>query len=263
MIKNHIGDNLDIIKLMPRYADLKSRYKVSDEELIGFFNGWNFENEIQDKITNLSQLTSFIPDANFYKTTASIANNLTKLINQIAIKILLLSKTESNLIDTIGSYSGDYCHRIINALIGNDCMRPIPDIINNFGGLVCERIASGNVPINDYTTKIVKNIDGSKLTHKFSLILDYYCNSNIVMDVNRFKILELNLRKYGRLNDRAGDVIDKIIKPIIQNNDAKNIIIQNAAFYKKLVTLADNIDDFKTKLKKTWSKEDVAKILDD
>ena len=55
-------------------------------------------------------------------------------------------------------------------------MKPIPDIINNFGGLVCERIASGNVPINDYTTKIVKNIDGSKLTHKFSLIRDSYCN---------------------------------------------------------------------------------------
>ena len=70
---------------MPRYADLKSRYKVSDEELIGFFNGWNFENEIQDKITNLSQLTSFIPDANFYKTTASIANNLTKLINNTSL----------------------------------------------------------------------------------------------------------------------------------------------------------------------------------
>lgn len=77
------------------------------------------------------------------------------------------------------------------------------------------------------------------------------------------QIQSINLRKYGRLNERAGDVIDKIIKPIIQNNDAKNIIIQNAAFYKKLVTLADNIDDFKTKLKKTWSKEDVAKILDD
>lgn len=263
MIKNHIGENLDIFKLMPRYADLKSRYKVSDEELIGFFNDWNFEDEIHDKITKLSQLTSFIPDANFYKTTASIVNNLTKLINQIAIKILLLSKTESNLIATIGSYSGDYCHRIINALIENDCMKPIPDVINNFGGLVCERIARGNVQINDYTTKIVKNIDGSKLTHEFSLIRDYYCNSNIIMDANRFKILELNLRKYGRLNERAGDVIDKIIKPVIQNNDAKNIIVQNAAFYKKLVTSAGNIDDFKTKLKNSWSKEDVAKILDD
>ena len=83
------------------------------------------------------------------------------------------------------------------------------------------------------------------------------------MDANRFKILELNLRKYGRLNERAGDVIDKIIKPVIQNNDAKNIIVQNAAFYKKLVTSAGNIDDFKTKLKNSWSKENVAKILDD
>ena len=263
MIKNHIGENLDIFKLMPKYADLKSRYKVSNEELIGYFNKWNFENDMHDKITNLSQLTSFIPDANFYKTTASIANNLTKLINQMAIKILILSKTESNLIDTIGNYSGDYCHRIINTLIENDCMKPIPDIINNFGGLVCERIARGNVQINDYTTKIVRNIDGSKLTHEFSIIRDYYCNSNITMDVNRFKILELNLRQYGRLNERAGDVIDKIIKPVIQNNDAKNIIVQNAVFYKKLVTFAGNIDDFKTKLKKTWSKEDVAKILDD
>lgn len=263
MIKHHIGDYLDIFKLMPKYTDLKSRYKVSDEELIGFFNDWNFEDEIHNKITNLSQLTNFIPDANFYKITASINNNLTKLINQTTIKILILSKTESNLIDTIGNYSGDYCHCIINALIENDCMKPIPNIINNFGGLVCERIANGNISVNDYTAKIISNIDGSKLTHKFSEIRDVYCNGKIKMDISRFKILEPNLRKYGRLNDRAADVIDKIIKPIIQDEKAKDIIMQNADFYKKLINSTDNIDDFKIQLRKSWSKEDVAKILGD
>lgn len=263
MIKHGIGVYLNIFTIMPQYENIKNRYSVSDKELLKFINRWDVKELINKTIVDLSQLKVLIPNSNIYDITSTINNNLADLINKTATKILLLSVKETDLINTIGNYSTDYCHRIINALIGNDCMRPIPDIINNFGGLVCERIASGNVPINDYTTKIVKNIDGSKLTHKFSLIRDSYCNSNIVMDVNRFKILELNLRKYGRLNERAGDVIDKIIKPIIQNNDAKNIIIQNAAFYKKLVTLADNIDDFKTKLKKTWSKEDVAKILDD
>ena len=263
MIKHGIGVYLNIFTIMPQYENIKNRYSVSDKELLKFINRWDVKELINKTIIDLSQLKVLIPNSNIYDITSTINNNFTDLINKTATKILLLSVKETDLINTIGNYSTDYCHRIINALIGNDCMRPIPDIINNFGGLVCERIASGNVPINDYTTKIVKNIDGSKLTHKFSLIRDSYCNSNIVMDVNRFKILELNLRKYGRLNERAGDVIDKIIKPIIQNNDAKNIIIQNAAFYKKLVTLADNIDDFKTKLKKTWSKEDVAKILDD
>ena len=263
MIKHGIGVYLNIFTIMPQYENIKNRYSVSDKELLKFINRWDVKELINKTIVDLSQLKVLIPNSNIYDITSTINNNFTDLINKTATKILLLSVKETDLINTIGNYSTDYCHRIINALIGNDCMRPIPDIINNFGGLVCERIASGNVPINDYTTKIVKNIDGSKLTHKFSLIRDSYCNSNIVMDVNRFKILELNLRKYGRLNERAGDVIDKIIKPIIQNNDAKNIIIQNAAFYKKLVTLADNIDDFKTKLKKTWSKEDVAKILDD
>lgn len=263
MIKHGIGVYLNIFTIMPQYENIKNRYSVSDKELLKFINRWDVKELINKTIVDLSQLKVLIPNSNIYDITSTINNNFTDLINKTATKILLLSVKETDLINTIGNYSTDYCHRIINALIGNDCMRPIPDIINNFGGLVCERIASGNVPINDYTTKIVKNIDGSKLTHKFSLIRDSYCNSNIVMDANRFKILELNLRKYGRLNERAGDVIDKIIKPIIQNNDAKNIIIQNAAFYKKLVTLADNIDDFKTKLKKTWSKEDVAKILDD
>ena len=262
MIKNHIGDFLDIFALMPKYADLKSRYKVSDEELIEFFNDWNFEDEIRNKVTDLSKLTNFIPDANFYKITASIDNNLTKLINQTAVKILL-SKTETNLIDTIGNYSGDYCHRIINALIENDCMKPIPDIVNNFGGLVCERIAIGNISINDYTTKIARNIDGAKLTHKFSAIRDNFCNSKTNININKFKVLEPYLRMYGRLNDRAADVIDKIVKPIISNIDCKGIIIQNADFYKKLLNTADNIDDFKTKIKKSWSKEEVLKILED
>lgn len=83
------------------------------------------------------------------------------------------------------------------------------------------------------------------------------------MDANKFKILELNLRKYGRLHERTEDVIDKIIKPIIQNEGAKDIIIQNMDFYKKLINSADNIDDFKIQLRKSWSKEDVAKILGD
>ena len=45
-----------------------------------------------------------------------------------------------------------------------------------------------------------------RVTPEFSLIRDSYCNSNIIMDVNRFKIVELNLRKYGRLSDKAEDV---------------------------------------------------------
>lgn len=96
----------------------------------------------------------------------------------------------------------------------------------------------------------------------FSVIRDSYCNSNISIDANRFKLLELNLRKYGRLNGRTEDVIDKIIKPVIQNNDVKNVIIQNADFYKRLIKSANNIDDFKSKLKESWSEDDVVKILD-
>lgn len=263
MIKHGIGVYLNIFTIMPQYENIKNRYSVSDKELLKFINRWDVKELINKTIVDLSQLKVLIPISNIYDITSTINNNFTDLINKTATKILLLSVKETDLINTIGNYSTDYCHRIINALIENDCMKPIPDIINNFGGLVCERIASGNVAINDYTTKIVENIDGSKLTHVLSVIRDSYCNSNIVMDVNRFKILELNLRKYGRLKERAGDVIDKIIKPVIQNDDAKDIIFQNAAFYKMLVTSADNIDDFKTKLKGTWSKEDVAKILDD
>ena len=39
--------------------------------------------------------------------------------------------------------------------------------------------------------------------------------------------------------------------------------MQNADFYKKLINSTDNIDDFKIQLRKSWSKEDVAKILGD
>lgn len=262
MIKHGIGVYLNIFTIMPQYEDIKSRYNVTDEELLDFINKWDVKDLINKTITDLPKLKTLNPNSNIYDITSTIKNDFTDLINQTAIKILLLSVKETDLINTIGNYSNDYCHRIINALIENDCMKPIPDIINNFGGLICERIASGNVPINDYTTKIVKNIDGSKLTHVFSVIRDSYCNSNISIDANRFKLFELNLRKYGRLNGRTEDVIDKIIKPVIQNNDVKNVIIQNADFYKRLIKSANNIDDFKSKLKESWSEDDVVKILD-
>lgn len=262
MIKHGIGVYLNIFTIMPQYEDIKSRYNVTDEELLDFINKWDVKDLINKTITDLPKLKTLNPNSNIYDITSTIKNDFTDLINQTAIKILLLSVKETDLINTIGNYSNDYCHRIINALIENDCMKPIPDIINNFGGLICERIPSGNVPINDYTTKIVKNIDGSKLTHVFSVIRDSYCNSNISIDANRFKLLELNLRKYGRLNGRTEDVIDKIIKPVIQNNDVKNVIIQNADFYKRLIKSANNIDDFKSKLKESWSEDDVVKILD-
>ena len=262
MIKHGIGVYLNIFTIMPQYEDIKSRYNVTDEELLDFINKWDVKDLINKTITDLPKLKTLNPNSNIYDITSTIKNDFTDLINQTAIKILLLSVKETDLINTIGNYSNDYCHRIINALIENDCMKPIPDIINNFGGLICERIASGNVPINDYTTKIVKNIDGSKLTHVFSVIRDSYCNSNISIDANRFKLLELNLRKYGRLNGRTEDVIDKIIKPVIQNNDVKNVIIQNADFYKRLIKSANNIDDFKSKLIESWSEDDVVKILD-
>lgn len=190
MIKHGIGVYLNIFTIMPQYEDIKSRYNVTDEELLDFINKWDVKDLINKTITDLPKLKTLNPNSNIYDITSTIKNDFTDLINQTAIKILLLSVKETDLINTIGNYSNDYCHRIINALIENDCMKPIPDIINNFGGLICERIASGNVPINDYTTKIVKNIDGSKLTHVFSVIRDSYCNSNISIDANRFKLLE-------------------------------------------------------------------------
>ena len=64
-----------------------------------------------------------------------------------------------------------------------------------------------------------------------------------------FNFSEQWFRTQGKLEDRAGDSVDKILKPIISSEDCRNIILEQKEFYISLINHAGNAaNDFKQTL---------------
>lgn len=60
---------------------------------------------------------------------------------------------------------------------------------------------------------------------------------------------------HGDIADRAGDAVDKIVRPVISDADCRSIILQNRQFY---IALIRNAGDDATELKKQI--KDIAKM---
>lgn len=61
-------------------------------------------------------------------------------------------------------------------------------------------------------------------------VKDYQCN--------KVSIFETWLRSHGNLKSQAGDVIDKIVKPVISDGACRSLILQNKDFYMDLINTA-------------------------
>ena len=54
----------------------------------------------------------------------------------------------------------------------------------------------------------------------------------------KFLYLESWLRQQGKLNNRAGEVIHRIIDPIINDENCLRLLVDNSDFYAKIINTA-------------------------
>ena len=72
----------------------------------------------------------------------------------------------------------------------------------------------------------------------------------------KFQFFETWLRSHGNLKSQAGDVIDKIVKPVISDGACRSLILQNKDFYMDLInTAGDDAYELKKSLRNLIQKD--------
>ena len=256
MITNNLGNNADIEELVKNYEGIKSRYGISDEILLEHLDRWDSSDLDNADYSEHQNFQTLIPSSAIIRATSSVNNELTNRINKLAVESISKCSKE-DFINTENSYSSNFWHQILDTLIEHESMEDKPQCVIDYAAHLWLQLAIGQRAIqkDDHFYKIATAVDSSKISHVFSDIRDKFCNNQATIDANRFCFVEQNLREHGSLIERATDVVNRIIKPVIGNQPVKEIILSNGSFYKTLFEKADNINDFKNSVKNAWSSD--------
>lgn len=253
MTQHRLGVNLSLETILPHYIQIRDRLGVSDEEMLTQLSDWSdyidgTENNIQ----------SIIPDASFYNISAQYKNDLTEKINTLAAKAISMVSVD-DLYAQRNRRTTNYWHIAINALIGTEYMHPQSANISDFGKKILKDIGNNTqpLPLPEEYAKIIENIDKQTMYSTISDIRNGICNGQMTIDTNKFKYFEKRLRIQGKLADRAEDVVDKFLKPIIKDEECREIVLDNKDFYISLINRAgDAANEFKQIFAKIANKEE-------
>lgn len=247
MTQNRKGEHLLIEDILPLYFQIKDRIGVSDKEMLDQLSDWS--NNVDGNITN-DNIQKIIPNASFYKLSIQYKNELTEKLNKIVIEAINTVSTEE-LYAQRNSRTTYYWFIAIREFVGTEFMHPLPTNISDFGKKILQDIGNNvqTLPLPEDYSKIINSIDKCTTYSIISDIRNSYCNGRVSIDREKFKFFEQWFRTQGKLEDRAGDSVDKILKPIISSEDCRNIILEQKEFYISLINHAGNAaNDFKQTL---------------
>lgn len=234
MILNDLGDTLDLKKILPKYDVIKTRLKISDEQLLNHLAKWI--KSVED--VSSKEIQKIIPDVKFYGVTAqySSQNILADKINKLATTAVSEISTD-DLYKQRANYKSDYWYLTIAYMLNTPYMQTLPNNIAELGKKLLMDIASGNqqLPLPEKFEQIIKRIDKRTTVSTSSSMRDLYCNGQASIDVAKFTYLEPWLRTQGHLADRASDTIYKILQPVIINKDCRQVLIEHSEFYVSLI----------------------------
>ena len=234
-VNNRHGYKLSITEVLPKFDDIINRIDVEKKEFIGHLSYWN--KDLDSEITK-ENIKNVIPNATFYELTTGIDNALAKHINETAIEALSEISIDS-LYRQKTNYATDYWLIAVKYLA--EVMNPLPDNLTELGKKLLLDIAAGTQsisPMPDYINNIVNKLDMSEIKTTIKDIRNNFCNGNVLINPARFNFFEKLFREYGDLADRAGDVVDKIVRPVINDVNSRSMILANKDFYKDLIKKA-------------------------
>lgn len=255
MVQHGLGVHLSIESILPHYFQIRDRIGVSDEELINHLSDWS---DFVDGTIIKENIHTIIKDASFYELTAQYKNSLTEKINLIAVEAISMVKAD-DLYAQRNAHTTHYWHKAINALAGTVYMHPQPENVSDFAKRILVDIGKNvqSLPLPAEFSKIIDSLDNSRTYSIISDVRNDICNGKINITVEKFKFFEKWFRTQGKLEDRASDVVDKILKPIINNEECRTIILENKEYYISLINRAgDASNDFRQVLKNIVNKQE-------
>lgn len=241
MTENKLGCVLSLDKVLPQFFNIKNKINVTEAALLIQSDKLGKQKNV---IVTQKNIQNIIPK-DLYRFTKETINDLTKHINETAIKALSLVD-ESTLYSQINQpnlqNTNNYWYKVVENLIDTDFCEPLPENIFNIGIRYLKEVASnGTIPKeNSVRAKIIERLDKRKTGATLEEIRNLFCNSKSEITTQKFQYLEIWLREQGKLKSRSAEVIHHIIDPIINDNDCLKILANNAGFYKELFDEAGN-----------------------
>lgn len=258
MIVNKTSKKVSVNRLLPKYNEIKTRYAVKDEEVLSYFDRFNIATED----FNLNEFESKVP-ISFFEASKSIQNDFTRTVNDLAIKALENNVTADMLKANIKQRTSYYWHQLIGLLLDDTSMKVIPQCLVDFARKILEDIANGSkdIPFDSYTKQMVSKVDCSAISDVFITLRNSYCNGRTSMNAEQFVFLEDKLIEYGELEQRAPEVLNNIVKPVINNSDCKSHLLMNAKFYKQLFKSSKETQSFISALESAnWTENEILAI---
>lgn len=251
MTENKLGFVLSLDKVLPQFFNVKNKINITEVALLIQLDKWKDQKDIitQENIHNI------IPK-DLYQFTKETINDLTKHINETAIKALSLVD-ENTLYNQINQTNqpntNNYWYKVVGNLIDTDFCKPLPENIFNIGIRYLKEVASnGTIPKeNSVRAKIIERLDKRKTGATIEEIRNVFCNSQSTITTQKFQYLENWLRQQGKLKSRASEVVHHIIDPITNDNACLKLLSNNAGFYKDLF---DEVGDEATPTKQKIEK---------
>ena len=146
----------------------------------------------QKDIITQENIHNIIPK-DLYQFTKETINDLTKHINETAIKALSLIE-EKTLYNQINqpNQPNNYWYKVIDNLIDTEFCKPLPENIFNIGIQYLKEVASnGTIPKeNSVRAKIIERLDKIKTGATLEEIRNLFCNSQSAITTQKFQYLE-------------------------------------------------------------------------
>lgn len=187
---------------------------------------------------------------------------MTNHINKTAIEAL--AAIDENTLYLRLSEPNQFWYEVADNLIDTDFCKSLPDNLFNVGIRCLNEIASqGIIPTdNDIRAKIINKLDKRKTGSTIEKIRDSFCNSQSDITPQKFLYLESWLRQQGKLNNRAGEVIHRIIDPIINDENCLRLLVDNSDFYAKIInTAGDDASATKQIIRQKVNTSEDAKLI--
>ena len=260
MIKNRIGEILDISDVLKRHQTIIDLLDINEEDLLKYLDDW----QITESEINTENLLEVIPNSDFYIHTVNIENDLTTLINKVTIEALSLIDDQQLTEDF--KTANKYWPNVFNILHGAGEITELPDNLNNVAKEFLTQIASSGmeVPKKDSPVyKLVKMVDKPEIA--ITDIINQTCNAtaNYKMTAEKFLFLHTWFESNNIYKERSGDVAQYILGQIGNNIDCLKKITDNKELYKDIIDKAGSqASTFKEKLQTVINKESDPQIID-
>ncbi len=227
--------SLHIENILPQFIRITEVLTIDRQILLEAINPWT--PHLADKL-KISTLQSLIPDPSFYEIAISVRNDLANKVLETAVAFVN-NTTESEWQDAFANET-TYLFRVLISLLKGNLISTLPSAIINQYKPVLKLIAEGKRSIisSNNWNELYDKADHVHLVATIKDIRDDFLNHRNITP-EQFISFERPLRELGDLQERSGDVVRKILKSVISNDGALNVILPNADFYVSLISKAE------------------------